>query len=106
MATIRLFKVRELCVQLDVDEALLRTLEAEGLIAIQRAADDEPVMTAADAERLRVCVVLLRDMDVNLPGVEVVLQMREHLLGVQRQFDEILRSLVVELRKRVERPGE
>ena len=97
----RYLKVSEVCVDLKVDEDLLRALEDEGLIEVKRTADDEAVISAADAERLRVSVVLLREMDVNLAGVEVVLQMRENLLAMHRQFDEILRSLVDELRKRM-----
>jgi len=98
---VRYLKLSEVCLRLEVDEALLRTLQEEGLIQVKRTAEEEPVISVADAERLRVSLVLLREMDVNLAGVEVVLQMREHLQAMQRQFDEILRSLVEELRKRV-----
>ncbi len=45
--------------------------------------------------------VLVRELDVNLAGVEVILHMREDLFSMQRQFDEILRSLVEEMRRRV-----
>jgi MerR family transcriptional regulator/heat shock protein HspR len=42
----------------------------------------------------------MREMDVNLPGVEVILHMREDLFSMHKQFDEILRALVEELRNR------
>ena len=36
--------------------------------------------------------VLVRDMDVNLAGAEVILHLRDDLRAMQRQFDEILRA--------------
>ncbi len=98
----RYLKVSEVCLQLNVDDALLRTLQEEGLVEVKHSTEDELLISAADAERLRVIVVLLREMDVNLAGVEVVLQMREQLVAMHRQFDEILKSLVEELRKRID----
>jgi MerR family transcriptional regulator/heat shock protein HspR len=47
----------------------------------------------------------MRDLDVNLAGVEVILHMRDELLSMHTQFDEVLRSLVQELRKRVAGPS-
>ena len=42
-------------------------------------------------------------MDVNLAGAGVILHLREDLRAMQRQFDEILRTLVDELRQRLNR---
>lgn len=95
----RYLKLREVCIQLSIDEDLLATLSSEGLVEVKNTLDDEPVVSVADAERLRVIVLLMREMDVNLPGVEVILHMREDLFSMHEQFDEILRTLVEELRK-------
>jgi MerR family transcriptional regulator/heat shock protein HspR len=99
VVTVRYLKLREVCVRLDIDEELLATLSREGLVEVKHTLEDEPVVSAADAERLRVVVLLMREMDVNLPGVEVILHMREDLFSLQEQFDEILRTLVEEIRK-------
>lgn len=96
----RYLKLREVCVHLQIDEELLTTLSSEGLVDVKNTLDDEPVVSAADAERLRVIVLLMREMDVNLAGVEVILHMRDDLLSMHRQFDEILHTLIEELRKR------
>jgi hypothetical protein len=96
----RYFKVRDVCVQLEVDDRLLQAVCDEGLIHIKHTADDEPVVSLEDAERLRI-VVLLREMDVNLAGAEVILHMRDEMHAMRRQFDEVLQVLVEELRKRL-----
>jgi len=50
---------------------------------------------------VRLIALLMREMEVNLAGVEVILHMREDQLAMRRQFDEVLRGLVGELRKRI-----
>ncbi len=95
-------KVREVCVHLEIGEEALREWASEGLVTLCKGPEsDEMVVSAADAERLRVIALLMRELDVNLPGVEVILHMREELLAMQRQFDDVLSGLVGELRKRV-----
>jgi MerR family transcriptional regulator/heat shock protein HspR len=42
-------------------------------------------------------------MDVNLPGVEVIINMRESILAMQRQFEDILDALVKEMRRHLQR---
>lgn len=94
-------RLTEVCTRYAIDEALLRRIEEEGLVEIKHTLDDEPVLTPEQAERLRLIAVLTRELDVNLPGVEVILHMHEDLCAMQQQFDEILRTLVSELRHRV-----
>lgn len=101
--TARYLRIAELCVQLAIDDAFIGTVSAEGLIEVKRTAEEEPVLSAEDAERLRLITVLMRELDVNLAGVEVILHMHEDLCAMQRQFDEILHTLVDELRQRIER---
>ena len=101
--TARYLRVQEVCLQLGIDENLLREVCEEGLVQVKHTADDEGVISVDDAERLRVIAVLMREMDVNLAGAEVILHMREDLQAMQRQFDEILHGLVEELRRRLPR---
>lgn len=98
----RYIKLHEICADLEIDDELLRSLIDEELIEVKHTLEDETVISVDDADRLRVAVLLIRDLDVNLPGTEVILHMRDDLLAMQRQFDEVLRTLVAELRKRFE----
>jgi MerR family transcriptional regulator/heat shock protein HspR len=102
--TARYLRLQEVCVQLAIDDALLREVCDEGLVQVKQTTGEEAVISAEDADRLRVITVLMREMDVNLAGVEVILHMREDVTAMQRQFDDILRALVVELRRRFEGP--
>ncbi len=98
----RYLKVREICVQLRLDEGTLRELSEEGLVQIrQPTAGDDEVVSANDAERLRVIATLMNEMDVNLAGVEVILHMRDEALSMRRQFDEVVETLVKEMKKRL-----
>jgi len=102
----RYLRIAEVRVVLDIDDAFLRDVCDEGLVEIKHSAENEAVVSAEDAERLRVITVLMRELDVNLAGAEVILHMREDFCALQRQFDEVLRTLVAELRGRLPGGGE
>ncbi|MGB6064931.1 MAG: chaperone modulator CbpM [Desulfomonilaceae bacterium] len=87
-----------------VDEDFLDILEAEELIhPVQVESAREKVFPPDEVERIRIINNLVNDLEVNLPGVEVILEMRENLIRMQRQFDQILETLVKELKNRL--PG-
>lgn len=94
-------KLAEAMKLLGVDQEMLRTLEAEDLIHLKRTLDQEILISAEDVDRIRVVRVLIEDLDVNLAGAEVILHMREDMLAMRHQFDEILATLVKELRERL-----
>lgn len=98
----RYLKLHEVCATLRIDSTLLDSLVAEGLIEVKHTLDDDVVISFEDAERLRVGAMLLREMEVNLPGVEIILHMREELVAMQQQFHQILETLAVEFRRRQE----
>jgi MerR family transcriptional regulator/heat shock protein HspR len=101
--TARYVRLQEVCVKFAIDDTLLHDVCAEGLVEVKQTTGEEPVVSAEDAERLRLITVLMREMDVNLAGAEVILHMREDAVAMQRQFDEIVRTLVEELRQRLAR---
>lgn len=96
-------KTSEIRAEFGIDDAFLETLASEELIVVKHTTEGESVVSEADANRLCVIIRLMRDLDVNLAGVEVILHMREELLSMHHQFDEVMHSLVDELRKRVTR---
>lgn len=100
----RYLKLVEVAAELHVDPELLEKLEAEDVIHPKHTLENEPIISPADAERLRLVLSLMRDLDVNLAGVEVILHMRESILEMQRQFVEIIDALAAETRQR-ERQG-
>jgi len=99
----RYVKVTEVVSELHVDPDFLRTLESEDLIHLKQTSEGDEVMSAEDVERVRLVVLLTGELDVNLPGVEVIMHMRDSMLAMQRQFSEILDALVEEMRRQVRR---
>jgi MerR family transcriptional regulator, heat shock protein HspR len=96
----RYVKLQDVCATLRIDSDLLNSLVAEGLIEVKHTLEDDVVISFEDAERLRVGAMLLREMEVNLAGVEIILHMREELVAMQQQFHQILETLAEELRRR------
>ena len=91
--------------ELGLDAADLEVYERERLITIKRTLEDEPVISADDLERARLVALLVRELEVNLPGAEVIVHMRDEMIAMRRQFDEILEALKAELRAALERGG-
>ena len=84
------------------DEHFLDKLEEEDLVRSVRVASlEEKVFPLDQVERIRIIRNLIEELEVNLPGVEVILSMRENMILMQHQFQEILAALVEELKTRL-----
>lgn len=82
---------RELKVLVEIfgnDPDLLELLYEVG--ALRRDAVD---LEEAEIEQALVARTLIRELDVNAPGVEIILRMRSELLAHQRQVRELLALL-------------
>ena len=75
--------------------------QTEELVEIKHPADADPVLSPEQAERLRAHRGLMRELDVNVAGVEVILHMHEDLRSMQRQFNEVLQAVVSGMRRRL-----
>ncbi|MDA8405424.1 MAG: MerR family transcriptional regulator [Deltaproteobacteria bacterium] len=85
-----------------LQETFLDELEREELISCSIAEQsEEKIYTIDQIERIRIITNLVHDLEVNLPGVEVILQMRENMMLMRRQFDQILEALVKEIKLRM-----
>src|SRR3712207_9305981 len=71
----------------DVHPQTLRLYEREGLLKPSRSDGNTRLYTDADLERLEVILSLTRDLGVNLAGVEIILNMREKMDTMQREFE-------------------
>lgn len=68
----------------------LRLYEREGLIQPSRSEGNTRLYTQEDLEQLEVILNLIRDLGVNLAGVEVILNMREKMKEMENQVNELL----------------
>jgi MerR family transcriptional regulator, heat shock protein HspR len=99
----RFLKVTEVITELHVDLGFVQALEQEDLIHLKHSTEGDLVMSSEDAERVRVAQLLTGELDVNLAGVEVIINMRDSIVAMQRQFSEILDALVAEMRQKLPR---
>ena len=95
---LRITEVIKIC---GVDQAFIDRLERERII--------QPVMRRKlkvygreQVDRVRVAHLLIEEMGVNLEGAEVALHMREQMIAMQRQFNELLRLLGQRLKRAAE----
>ena len=90
--------------QYQIHPQTLRLYEREGLLRPSRSDGNTRLYTDEDLERLEVILKLTRELGVNLAGVEIILNMREKMEAMQRQFDEFVRTLNVELASQLKAP--
>src|SRR5260221_1957524 len=67
----------------------LRLYERVGLLKPSRSQGNTRLYTDSDLERLDVILTLARDMGVNLAGIEIILNMREKMIEMERQMSEV-----------------
>ena len=92
---LRITEVIEIC---GVNAEFILRLEQEKVISsiVRRRQKLYPL---DQVDRVRVAHLLIEEMGVNLEGAEVALHMREQMIAMQRQFNELLRLLGQELKR-------
>ncbi|HKE34763.1 MAG TPA: helix-turn-helix transcriptional regulator [Candidatus Acidoferrum sp.] len=75
----------------------LRLYERVGLLKPSRSQGNTRLYTDSDLERLEVILTLARDMGVNLAGIEIILNMREKMIEMERQMGEFAQVVQQEL---------
>jgi len=86
---LRITEVTKIC---NVDKIFVTRLEQEKVISpiVRRG---EKVYSINHVDRVRIARLIIEEMGVNLEGAEVALNMREQMIAMQRQFNEILHLL-------------
>src|SRR5574337_560728 len=79
----------------------LRLYERVGLFKPSRSQGNTRLYTDADLERLDVILTLARDMGVNLAGIEIILNMREKMIEMEKQMTEFAEAVQQELSRAV-----
>ena len=75
----------------------LRLYERVGLLKPSRSQGNTRLYTDDDLERLEVILTLARDMGVNLAGIEIILNMREKMVEMEKQMTEFATVVQQEL---------
>src|ERR1043166_6398787 len=77
----------------DIHPQTLRLYEREGLFKPSRSEGNTRLYEDSDLEQLEVILSLTRDLGVNLAGVEIILNMREKMSEMQREFEQFFEYL-------------
>jgi MerR family transcriptional regulator/heat shock protein HspR len=89
----RTYTISAVATQFDIHPQTLRLYEREGLLKPSRSEGNTRVYTDTDLERLEIILSLTRDLGVNLAGVEIILNMREKMDAMQREFERFFQYL-------------
>jgi MerR family transcriptional regulator/heat shock protein HspR len=68
----------------------LRLYEREGLLKPSRSQGNTRLYTEEDLKRLELILTLVRDLGVNLAGVEVILNLRQKIERIEAEVNELL----------------
>lgn len=101
------FTISAVAEEFDVHPQTLRLYEREGLLKPSRSEGNTRLYTDTDLERLELILSLTRDLGVNLAGVEIILNMREKMDAMQREFErffDYLQSHAQEISRFTEAP--
>jgi len=95
----RFWTINEVIEIFQVDETFLDELEEEEIICPScRGKYKTKMFSSSDVEKLRLVKILIEEMGINLPGVEVILRMRQNMFEMRKQFDAILEGLAKHLK--------
>lgn len=87
----KFWTVSEIIETLQLDKSFLQNLENEEIICPKIDIDCQAkLFSEKEFEKLRIAKILIEEMEVNLAGVEVILQMRKNMIAMRNQFDSIL----------------
>jgi MerR family transcriptional regulator/heat shock protein HspR len=78
---------------LDVQTHTLRYYERVGVIAPHRSRGNVRLYSDRDIALLQRVKTLVDDMGVNLPGVEVILRMMQHVSELQNELEQAQREI-------------
>jgi len=88
------WSVAEIIEIFNVDQNFIENLEKENIICkVRIEKTPEKRFSLNDMEKLRLAKILMHEMDVNIPGIEVILQMRQSMIDMRQQLDAILEDM-------------
>ena len=84
------FHISSVASKFNIHPQTLRIYEREGLLRPSRSEGNTRLYTEEDIKQLEVILNLIRELGVNLAGVEVILNMRERMRQMEDQVSEFL----------------
>jgi MerR family transcriptional regulator/heat shock protein HspR len=82
----------------EIHPQTLRLYEREGLLLPSRTEGKTRLYSDDDLERLEFILSLTRDLGVNLAGVEVILNLRDRMKGMQEEMQRFLETYELKMK--------
>ena len=86
----RYYHISSVAKMFDIHPQTLRLYEREGLLKPSRSEGNTRLYSSDDLKRLEVILNLIRDLGVNLAGVEVILNMRRKIEDIENEVNRFL----------------
>ncbi len=86
----RYYHISSVARMYDIHPQTLRLYEREGLLKPSRSEGNTRLYAPEDLKRLELILNLIRDLGVNLAGVEVILNMRQRIEEIEAEVNEFL----------------
>lgn len=90
---VKTYTISAVAEMFDIHPQTLRLYEREGLLKPSRSDGNTRLYSDEDIERLEVILSLTRDLGVNLAGVEIIINMREKMASMQKEFERFFEYL-------------
>lgn len=90
---VKTYTISAVAEMFDIHPQTLRLYEREGLLKPSRSDGNTRLFSDEDLERLEIILSLTRDLGVNLAGVEIIINMREKMDSMQREFERFFEYL-------------
>ena len=90
---VKTYTISAVAEMFDIHPQTLRLYEREGLLKPSRSEGNTRLYSDEDIERLEIILSLTRDLGVNLAGVEIILNMRQKMDDMQREFENFFNYL-------------
>jgi MerR family transcriptional regulator, heat shock protein HspR len=93
----RYYHISSVSKMYEIHPQTLRLYEREGLLKPSRSEGNTRMYSAEDLKRLETILNLIRDLGVNLAGVEVILNMRSRMEEIESEVNQFLEFVRREL---------
>jgi len=89
-----LFTIGIVAKMVDINPQTLRIYERKGLIVPVRSDGNTRLYSRENVERIRMIVTLTRELDVNLAGVEVIMNLLERMQNLEVEFGNVIKQIL------------
>lgn len=101
-SAVRLYRVHEVLEITGITRQALRTYEEVGIVSPAAGDEEEKVYPEDVLDTVQRVQRLREELGVNLPGVQVILEMRRKIIELQQSLEDVVRFVHTDLRHELE----